>query len=102
MDQCKEQVSAETLTVTILPFTTSEHPFFHKDDVTVKAVCESDMNGFEISEDECMKRVCMSGFKKDGKGSKVVGAATQFVPMRERRGESVARRTSQRLMTKRL
>ena len=61
---------AETLTVTIPPFTTSEHPFFHKDDVTVKVVCESDVYGFELSEDDCMKRVYISGLKKDGRGTK--------------------------------
>ena len=61
---------AETLTITIPPFTTSEHPFFHEDDVTVKVVCESDLYGFELSEDDCMKRVYISGFKKDGKGTK--------------------------------
>jgi len=65
MDRREERVPAETLTVTILPFTTSEHPFFHEDDVTVKAVCESDMYGFELSEDDCMNRVCISGLKKD-------------------------------------
>jgi len=63
-------VPAEKLTITIPPFTTSEHPFFHEDDVTVKVVCESDMYGFELSEDDCMKRVYISGLKKDGKGTK--------------------------------
>jgi len=33
-------------------------------------VCESDMYGFELSEDDCMKRVYISGLKKDGKGTK--------------------------------
>ena len=61
---------AEKLTITIPPFTTSKHPFFHEDDVTVKVVCESDMYGFELSEDDCMKRVYISGLKKDGKGTK--------------------------------
>jgi len=58
------------LTVTIPPFTTSKHPFFHEDDVTVKVVCKSDMYGFELSEDECIKRVYILGFKKNGKGTK--------------------------------
>jgi len=62
-------VPAEKLTITIPPFTTSEHPFFHEDDVTVKVVCESEMYGFELSEDDCMKRVYISGLKKDGKGT---------------------------------
>jgi len=69
-DWREERVPAETLTVTIPPFTTSEHPFFHEDDVTVKAVCESDMYGFELSEDDCMKRVYILGLKKDGRGTK--------------------------------
>jgi len=63
-------VPAEMLTITIPPFTTSEHPFFHEDYVTVKVVCKSDMCGFELSEDNCMKRVYISGLKKDGKGTK--------------------------------
>jgi len=63
-------VPAEMLTITIPPFTTSKHPFFHKDDVTVKVVFQSDMYGFELSEDNCMKRVYVLGFKKDGKGTK--------------------------------
>jgi len=63
-------VPAETLTITIPPFTTSEHPFFHEDDVRVKVTCESNLYGFELSKDDCMKRVCISGFKKDGKGTK--------------------------------
>jgi len=66
----KERVPAETLTITIPPFTTSEHPFFHEDDVMVKVVCESDMYGFELREDDCMKRVYISGFKKEGRGTK--------------------------------
>jgi len=70
MDQRKEQVPAETLTITITPFTASEHPFFHEDDVTVKVVCESDMYGFELSKDNCKKRVHISGLKKDGRGNK--------------------------------
>ena len=70
MDRREEPVPAETLTITIPPFTTSEHPFFHEDDVTVKVVCKSDMYGFELSKDNCMKRVYLSGFKKDGKGTK--------------------------------
>jgi len=70
MDRCEERVPVETLTITIPPFTTSEHPFFHKDDVTVKVVCESDLYGFELSKDDCMKQVYISGFKKDGKGAK--------------------------------
>jgi len=70
MDRREERVPAETLTVTIPPFTTSEHPFFPEDDVTVKVVCESDMYGFELSEDNCVKRVYISGLKKDGKGTK--------------------------------
>jgi len=70
MDRREERAPAETLTVTIPPFTTSEHPFFHEDDVTVKVVCDSDMYGFELSEDDCMKRVYISGLKKDGKGTK--------------------------------
>jgi len=41
-------VSGELLTITIPPFVTSEHPFFYEDDVMVKAVCESDMYGFEL------------------------------------------------------
>jgi len=70
MDRREVRVPAETLTITIPPFTTSEHPFFHEDNVTVKVVCESDLYGFEVSEDDCMKRVYVSGFKKDGKGTK--------------------------------
>jgi len=70
MDRREERVPAETLTITIPPFTTSKHPFFHEDDVTVKAVCESDMCGFELSKDDCMKCVYISGLKKDGKGTK--------------------------------
>jgi len=70
MDGREERVPAEMLTITIPPFTTSEHPFFHEDDVTVKAVCESDMYGFELSEDDCMKRVYILGLKKDGRGTK--------------------------------
>jgi len=70
MDRRKERVPAEKLTITIPPFTTSKHPFFHEDDVTVKVVCESDMYGFELSEDDCMNRVYISGLKKDGKGTK--------------------------------
>jgi len=70
MDRRKERVPAEKLTITIPPFTTSEHPFFHEDDVTVKVVCESDMYGFELSEDDCMRRAYISGLKKDGKGTK--------------------------------
>jgi len=70
MDRREERVPSETLTITIPPFTASEHPFFHKDDVTVKAVCESDMHGFKLSEGDCMKRVYISGLKKDGKGTK--------------------------------
>jgi len=73
-------VPAEKLTIMIPPFTTSEHPFFHEDDVTVKVVCESDMYGFELSEDDCMKRAYISGLKKDGKGTKGVRAAMQCVP----------------------
>jgi len=63
-------VPAEMLTIAIPPFTASEHPFFHENDVIVKAVCESDMHGFELCEDDCMKRVYNSGLKKDGKGTK--------------------------------
>jgi len=70
MDRHEERAPAETLTVAIPPFTASEHPFFHEDDLTVKAACESDMHGFEFSEDDCMKRVCVSGLKKDGRGTK--------------------------------
>jgi len=69
MDRREERVLAETLTIRIPPFTTSEHPFFHEDNVTVKVVCKSDLYGFELSEDDCMKRVCISGFRKDGKGT---------------------------------
>jgi len=50
MDRREERVPAETLTVTIPPFTTSKHPFFHEDDVTVKVVCDSGMHGFELSD----------------------------------------------------
>jgi len=70
MDRREERVPAEMLTVAIPPFTTSEHPFFHEDDVTVKVACDSDVYGFELSEDDCMKRVYISGLKKDGKGTK--------------------------------
>jgi len=70
MDRHEERVLAETLSITIPPFTTSEHPFFHEDDVTVKVACEADMHGFELSEDDCMKRVYISGFKKEGRGTK--------------------------------
>jgi len=70
VDRREERVPAETLTVTIPPFTASEHPFFHEDDVMVKVACGSDMCGFELSEDNCMKRVCISGLKKDGRGTK--------------------------------
>jgi len=63
-------VPAEMLTIMNPLFTTSEHPFFHKDNVTVKVVCESDMYGFELSEDDCMKQVYISGLKKDGRGTK--------------------------------
>jgi len=70
MDRREERVPAETLTITIPPFTTSEHPFFHEDDVTVKVVCDSDLYGFELREDDCMKRVYILDFKKDGKGVK--------------------------------
>jgi len=70
MDQREERVPAETLTITIPPFTAFEHPFFHEDDVTVKVVCEFDLYVFELSEDDCMKRVYTSGLKKDGKGTK--------------------------------
>jgi len=70
MDRREERVPAEKLTVAIPPFTASEHPFFHEDDVTAKVVCESDMHGFELTEDDCMKRICISGLKKDGKGTK--------------------------------
>ena len=38
--------------------------------MTVKVVCESDMYGFELSEDDCMKCVYISGLKKDGRGIK--------------------------------
>jgi len=38
--------------------------------VTVKVACDSDMHGFELSEDDCMKRVHISGLKKDGRGTK--------------------------------
>jgi len=38
--------------------------------VTLKVVCESDMYGFELSEDDCMKRVYISSFKKEGRGTK--------------------------------
>jgi len=48
MDRLEERTPAETLTIAIPPFTTSEHPFFHEDDVTVKAVCDSDLCGFEL------------------------------------------------------
>jgi len=58
------------LTITIPPFTTSKHPFFHEDNVMVKVICESDLYGFELSEDNCMKRVYILGFKKDGGGTK--------------------------------
>ena len=54
----------------IPPFSTSEHPFFHEDDVTVKVTCDSESYGFELREDDCMKRVYISGSKKDGKGVK--------------------------------
>jgi len=83
MDRHEEQVPAETLTIRIPPFTTSEHPFFHEDDVTVKVVCESDLYGFELSEDNCMKRVYILGYKKDGKGIKGRKAVTLLVPVRE-------------------
>jgi len=69
MDRREEKVPAETLAIRIPPFTTSEHPFFHEDDVAVKVVCESDLYGFKLSEDDCMKRVYISGFKKYGKGT---------------------------------
>ena len=58
---------AESSTIRILLFSTSEHPFFHEDDVTVKVVCDSDSHGFELCEDDRMKRVYTSGFNKDGK-----------------------------------
>jgi len=70
MDRRKERVPTETLTNMIPPFTASEHPFFHEDYVTVKVVCKSDMYGFELSKDDCMKWVYISHFKKDGKGTK--------------------------------
>jgi len=70
MDWREERAPEETLTITIPPFTTSEHTFFHEDDVMVKVVCESNMYGFELSEDDCMKRVYILGFKKDGRGTK--------------------------------
>ena len=57
MDRREERVSAESLTIMIPPFSTLEHPFFHEDDVTVKVVCDSDSYGFELREDDCMKRV---------------------------------------------
>jgi len=70
MDWREERVPAEVLTITIPPFITSEHPFFHEDDVTVKAVCGSNLYGFELREDDCMKRVYILDFKKDVKGVK--------------------------------
>jgi len=70
MDRHEERVPAEKLTIVIPSFTTHEHPFFHEDDVTVKVVCESNPCGFELSEDDCVKRACISGLKKDGKGTK--------------------------------
>jgi len=51
--------------------------------VTVKVVCESDLYGFELSEDNCMKRVYILGYKKDGKGIKGRKAVTLLVPVRE-------------------
>mgnify|MGYP007080208588 CR=1 FL=1 len=35
----------------------------------VKVACESDVYGFELNKDDCMKWVYISGFKKDGKGT---------------------------------
>ena len=70
MDWREERVPAEMPTVAIPPFTASEHPFFHEDDVTVRVVCNSDMHGFELSEDDHMKSACVSGLKKDGRGTK--------------------------------
>jgi len=70
MDRREERGPAESLTIMIPPFVMSEHPFFHKDNVTGKAVCESNVHGFELCKDDCMKHVCISGFKKDGKGTK--------------------------------
>jgi len=95
-------VPAETMTIMILPFTTSEHPFFHEDDVTVKVVCESDMYGFELSKDNCMKQVHISGLKKDGRGTKGPRSCNTIVPAREQLGGSIAVRTSRQLMMRRL
>jgi len=97
-------VPAETLTVAIPPFTTSEHPFFHEDDVTVKVVCESDMCGFELSEDDCTKRVYILGLKKDGRGAKGRQSCDtmQCVPARERLKGSIAARASRQSMMRRL
>ena len=42
MDRREERVPGESLTITIPPFSMSEHPFFHEDDVTVKVTCDSE------------------------------------------------------------
>jgi len=55
MDQREVLAPAETLTITIPPFTASEHPFFHEDDVTVKVIRKFDLYGFELSEDNSIK-----------------------------------------------
>jgi len=44
--------------------------FFHKDNVSVNVECNSPRCGFELHEDDSMKRIHMSGFAKNGKGTK--------------------------------
>lgn len=70
LDRHQKRVPAESVTITIPPFVVSERSFFREDDVVVKVICKDPNFGFELAEDDCMRRVHIAKFAKDGKGTK--------------------------------
>ena len=67
LERHEERMPAERMSITIPPFSTSEHPFFNLHDVVVEAICDHPTYGFALKEDDCMNRVFISGFEKNGK-----------------------------------
>jgi len=70
LDRQDSRVSPESITITLPPFATSEHPFFAEDDVEVQVVCKHPTYGFVLQEDDCMKRVYIHDFKLNEKRKK--------------------------------
>ena len=65
LDRHDSRVEPETITISLPTFSTSEHPFFDEDDVTIKVVCKHPTFGFVLEEDTCMQRAFIREFTAD-------------------------------------